>query len=260
MVKGRFYVINTNNISRKDRLLETSFMNASIEFPWIKYFTGGNNLFLDYLSVLDRSITEIEIRHAALNDPNSLTAKRALFFLKKVTGVDNSKLSELRKEILDTGLNVKSYGDPSEVAENVLLDLQKMIEEDFPMKYVTLTEETVDCRIFNFNSRTNQSDDKLVRQQPIGHDNGGLLQQAGRGELSKVSILMFGREVPSALEQERMSHQGFQDLRTRVYIGRPEYFSAITDHVNSTLSTPIVIVGESGSGKVDCYSMLTKHV
>ena len=55
-------------------------------------------------------------------------------------------------------------------------------------------------------------------------------------------------EVPTALEYERMGHEQFAAARTKVYIGRDEYFTQLNDHVNST-NPPLVLTGESGAGK-----------
>eukprot|EP01127_Copromyxa_protea_P007759 TRINITY_DN1769_c0_g2_i1.p1 TRINITY_DN1769_c0_g2~~TRINITY_DN1769_c0_g2_i1.p1 ORF type:complete len:1372 (+),score=255.43 TRINITY_DN1769_c0_g2_i1:36-4151(+) len=174
--KEPFEIDSDSRGTCSDKILESSFKNAVHEYPWIQYFT-------------DRSITELEIRHACLNDPQSSTVKRALFYFKDTNSFDSSKLRALRTEIVDSGFGAKTYTTP-ELAVMVLQDLQKMLDEDFPLQ-----------------------------------------------------------DMPTPLEQERVAHQGFQKLRSRVYIGREEYFSAISDHVNSAATCPIVVTGESGSGK-----------
>lgn len=55
-------------------------------------------------------------------------------------------------------------------------------------------------------------------------------------------------EIPSALERDRMEHEAFQGARTKVYIGREEYFSSLDTHIKSS-GPPLVVLGESGSGK-----------
>jgi nephrocystin-3 len=53
-----------------DDMLKKCLDRAAQNFPWIEKYR-------------DRSVTELEIRHAALNDLNSDTAQRALIYLKK---------------------------------------------------------------------------------------------------------------------------------------------------------------------------------
>ncbi len=45
-----------------------------------------------------------------------------------------------------------------------------------------------------------------------------------------------------------MEHEAFANARTKVYIGREEYFKRIDEHVQSN-DLPLVLLGESGSGK-----------
>jgi hypothetical protein len=53
-----------------DEILKKSLDRAMKSFSWIEKYR-------------DRSVTELEIRHAVLNDINSETAQRALIYLKK---------------------------------------------------------------------------------------------------------------------------------------------------------------------------------
>ena len=55
-------------------------------------------------------------------------------------------------------------------------------------------------------------------------------------------------EMPSALEQERMEHEAFAAARTKVYIGREEYFKRLDEHAKGD-GLPLILLGESGSGK-----------
>lgn len=56
------------------------------------------------------------------------------------------------------------------------------------------------------------------------------------------------KDVPTALERERMDHEAFAAARQKVYIGREIYFKRLDEHVASA-NPPMVILGESGSGK-----------
>jgi tetratricopeptide (TPR) repeat protein len=55
-------------------------------------------------------------------------------------------------------------------------------------------------------------------------------------------------EVPTALEQERMEHEAYAEARTRVYIGREEYFERLDEKAKGE-EPPLMVLGESGSGK-----------
>jgi hypothetical protein len=54
--------------------------------------------------------------------------------------------------------------------------------------------------------------------------------------------------VPTPLERERMDHEAFAAVRTKVYIGRQEYFRQLDEHAAGE-DPPLVLLGESGSGK-----------
>lgn len=51
-------------------------------------------------------------------------------------------------------------------------------------------------------------------------------------------------ESPSALDLENMLHDTYADIRSRVYIGRQEYFNRIDNYVRDEHSMPLVILGE----------------
>ncbi|MCJ7626173.1 MAG: DUF4062 domain-containing protein [Anaerolineaceae bacterium] len=53
---------------------------------------------------------------------------------------------------------------------------------------------------------------------------------------------------PGWLEREAVEHDAFASTRTRVYIGRQNYFKRLENHVAGE-GPPLVVLGESGSGK-----------
>lgn len=55
-------------------------------------------------------------------------------------------------------------------------------------------------------------------------------------------------EVIDPLDRLAMEHEAFAQSRTRVYIGRQEYFDRLDRHIESK-SQPLVIIGKSGCGK-----------
>ena len=90
--------------------------------PWIKDFRG-------------RSVTEIEIRHGALNDPPA--AALARFYFRQVPTVAKDaviepRLSALKTEIRESGLPVRSYSRPEQLGHLVLEDFTQTIDELFP--------------------------------------------------------------------------------------------------------------------------------
>ena len=91
----------------------------------------------------DRSITELEVRHAILNDGMSATSQRAKIYLKDIHGLPPSagheKLARLKDELTACGVTSRRYGsDMNDFAEQVLADLRNQIELDFPLSYVGL--------------------------------------------------------------------------------------------------------------------------
>lgn len=118
----------------KDALLEDTFRVGIEHFPWIE-------------SKTDRSVTELEILHGALNDPSR--SPRSFFYfrdvstLSKVAPADRSvyaevgyaelKLRELKRSIIKRGYKVQFFDSPEDMAHKLEADLTASIEEDFPV-------------------------------------------------------------------------------------------------------------------------------
>jgi nephrocystin-3 len=64
--------------------------------------------------------------------------------------------------------------------------------------------------------------------------------------------------VPTHLERERMDHEAFAAARTKVYIGRQEYFRRLDEHAAGE-DPPLVLLGESGSGKSTLLANWINH-
>eukprot|EP01105_Mastigella_eilhardi_P019218 TRINITY_DN450_c0_g1_i3.p1 TRINITY_DN450_c0_g1~~TRINITY_DN450_c0_g1_i3.p1 ORF type:complete len:1376 (-),score=324.64 TRINITY_DN450_c0_g1_i3:50-4144(-) len=119
--------------NEKDELLTKTFANAVAKFPWIMKYT-------------DRSITELEIRHAVLNA--SQRERHALFFLRDPhyvhKGYDSSdfaecpgsaaaaKLLRLKGEIRCHGNTAVDYGTPGDFVNLVQQQMLSLLNEDFP--------------------------------------------------------------------------------------------------------------------------------
>ena len=171
---------------------------------------------------LDHSVTELEILHGVLRNPEM--ADNAYFYFRDPAYIytfpddqqadfrehptrqeiedlgseeaerrakeRRQKLKALKDKIHDSGFPVReNYRDPKELGELVLRDLTEVINRLFP-------EE----------------------------------------------------EVPDPLDREAAEHEAFAESRRRVYIGRKEYFDRLDEHVKGE-SPPLVIIGDSGSGK-----------
>ncbi|KAH3763455.1 tetratricopeptide repeat protein [Pelomyxa schiedti] len=121
-----------------DLLLQKTFGRASLDFPWVAKHPQA-------------SITELEIRHAYLNDPQQ--SDHALFYFRNPTYStsrgDNflsesdhakSRLSQLKGLIRKEG-TVSEYSNPGEVAEMVKQNLRTLLDRDFPVSEVPSTLE-----------------------------------------------------------------------------------------------------------------------
>ena len=61
-------------------------------------------------------------------------------------------------------------------------------------------------------------------------------------------------EIPSALERERTEHEAFAGLRTRVYVGRQEYYDRLNEG-GSRRGTIPQVRGEIANSLVDKYGL-----
>lgn len=179
-------------------------MASSEAYAWLQHYA-------------DRSVTELEIRHALLNDPNPTALEHALFYFRDAShrptrpssatagGGDGhedrgngDKLCALKREIRSVGCRVHQYHSPGDMAEHALGALKALIDAEFPV----------------------------------------------------------GAQ-PTPLEKERAEHAAFASTRARVYVGRQAYFDAINDHVSSRTHRSsggggqgfLAVLGPSGSGK-----------
>lgn len=96
----------------------------------------------------DTSVTEMEIIHGVLSDP--VMNNRAFFYFRDPSYIDTirnasscdfvdsdpelaERLRRLKKKIQASGCKLReNYSDPAEVAENILEDLWKIIDEEYP--------------------------------------------------------------------------------------------------------------------------------
>eukprot|EP01105_Mastigella_eilhardi_P013589 TRINITY_DN3099_c0_g1_i3.p1 TRINITY_DN3099_c0_g1~~TRINITY_DN3099_c0_g1_i3.p1 ORF type:complete len:1200 (+),score=287.12 TRINITY_DN3099_c0_g1_i3:441-4040(+) len=115
-----------------DLLLQKTFSRASFEFPWIDKFR-------------DASVTELEVRHAALNNVPESDRMHALFYFRDQSyaagrGTDfaaessaaAARLGALKAEILQRQLHEKDYTTPLEAATLIKADLEALLNKEFP--------------------------------------------------------------------------------------------------------------------------------
>ncbi|KAL6063505.1 DUF4062 domain-containing protein [Balamuthia mandrillaris] len=138
MLGDRYGWAQPRDGSKEDELLALTFKRAESKFPWIHAY-------------YDRSITELEVRHAVLNDPSESTLKHSLFYFRQPLSRPSASASSynvslesntsrsldpqesLKAEIKSIGAQVKEYREPSQLGECILEQLQQVIEHDFPL-------------------------------------------------------------------------------------------------------------------------------
>jgi tetratricopeptide (TPR) repeat protein len=114
-------------------LLKETFRKAFKKFPWVRQCT-------------DKSVTELEILHGALNNP--LASERIYFYFREARMLDSipvgkksvyaemghaeRMLMNLKERIIKMGFRVRWFGEPAEAAELVEKDLRDSIQRDFP--------------------------------------------------------------------------------------------------------------------------------
>ncbi len=195
------------------------------EQPWLKDLHG-------------KSVTELEILHGVLNNPEM--AGRAFFYFRDPKFVDSmpvdkktdfaaentesaEKQKRLKNLIKQTCAAKKiplreNYPDPVKLAAFVLEDLKAAVDAQFPIE-----------------------------------------------------------SIPDPLTREARDHEAFAETRRRTYIGRHDYFEALDRHAAGDASpsppseggegrgevgvrdTPLVLLGDSGSGKSALLANWLEH-
>lgn len=121
----------------RDALLECTFAAATARHDWLKEFQ-------------DRSITELEIRHAVLNRPTSSTTKRARFYFRNLSSeeeqLQDPRLASLKSEIANSVAPASKYSAAAELGSQVYADLLKLIDIDFPVTYASRVDSFYSIR------------------------------------------------------------------------------------------------------------------
>lgn len=132
------------------RLLEKTFELAEAKFEWIKL-------------ARDRSVTELEILHGALNDPS--LSPRTFFYFRDVSflstlpkpsrklfaeiGESEKRLQQLKTRIVAAGFRVRYFSSAQQMSDLMEEDFRASIEGDFPIQKLTpLDREVKDHQAF----------------------------------------------------------------------------------------------------------------
>jgi nephrocystin-3 len=176
------------------------------EQPWLKDLHG-------------KSVTELEILHGVLNNPDM--ADRAFFYFrdpKYVETIPGEKKAVFLTE--DTASAEKQTA------------LKNLIRATCALKNIPLLE-------------TYPNPQALA---PI------ILEQ-----LEDAIDKKFPKEsIPDPLTREARDHEAFAEIRRHTYIGRPGYFDALDSHCNGN-DKPLLLLGDSGSGKSALIANWVEH-
>ena len=173
--------------------------------PWIREHADGTD------EKLKKSVTELEILHGVLNNPEM--ADHAFFYFRDPAYVETVP-QESRNDFTSE--------------DTACTEKLKRVKEDIRRKHR-------DGKL-KYEPRENYRDAKALGEQVLA-DFTALID----------SLYPEGTQ-PSPLDRERMDHEAFARSRAGVYIGRQEYFDRLDAHVASNVP-PLVVLGESGGGK-----------
>jgi len=175
----------------------------------------------------DRSVTELEIMHGVLNDPDM--AGHAFFYFRSKEYLQKLP-PDIRKDYIENASPEEEgkYGN-----QKAALRVQ-----DRKSKLSQLKDR---IRKSNFPLKDNYSDPKAF---------GEMVQE----DLTNLIDKLFpAGSIPDTLDREARIHENFALNRCKCYIGGEKYFSEIDKHFESN-TLPLIITGESGTGKSSLLS------
>eukprot|EP00741_Cyanophora_paradoxa_P010471 tig00000158_g10124.t1 len=131
LLKGRYgrRLANPGASSLKpseERIMQRSLAQAESEYPWVR-------------ACRDQSLTEVEMRAAALNDPAAARERSLFYFAEGQPGspadADGSRrVAALKEEIRGAGMRVAGFEGPEDLAASLADDLAGLIEKDYPLE------------------------------------------------------------------------------------------------------------------------------
>lgn len=171
---------------------------------------------------LERSITELEILHGVLNNPDM--TDRAFFYFRDPAYVESLPAAER-----DGYLEVP---DTRDIEKHGLEEAERRARER-AQKLESLKE------------RIRRSDATVCE----GYTDPETLGDRVLHDLTAAIDRTFPLESrPEPLVRDRAEHAAFAQSRTNVYVGRQAYMDRLDEHAAGE-GPPLVVVGESGSGK-----------
>lgn len=175
------------------------------DYPWVK-------------EEADRSITELEILHGVLRNPEMAT--HAYFYFRDPSYLESKDFTAAVPE--KDRINFRSE---SPEAENKLATLKERIRRSgFPVR-----EDYPDPVTFG----------ELVKAD---------MMRVIDSLAPPPAPLTDAERLSERLDHEEMAHEAFAASRFGVYIPRKEYFERLDMHASGE-GPPIAVLGDSGSGK-----------
>jgi nephrocystin-3 len=176
------------------------------EQPWLKDLHG-------------KSVTELEILHGVLNNPEM--TGRAFFYFRDPKYVDLI---------------------PEDKKADFLSENHASAEKQTALK--TLIHDT--CKSNKIS---------LFETYPNPQSLAPIILKHLKDAISK----QFPEEdIPDPLTREARDHEAFAEIRRRTYVGRPDYFKALDNHCKSN-GKPLLLLGDSGSGKSALIANWVEH-
>ncbi len=171
---------------------------------------------------LQQSVTELEILHGVLNQPEM--AERVLFYFR-----DPAVLQSIPPDRLPDFAELPS---PDEIAR--------------------FGEDGAQARAQERKSKLLALKDRIRSSGLPVQENFGSPQELGewvlRAMTKIIDELFPPGSAPSALEQEAQLHEAFARSRAQLYIGGEQYYPQVDAHMRAS-RLPLLVLGESGSGK-----------
>ena len=168
------------------------------------------------------SVTELEILHAVLNNPQK--AQHSLFYFR-----DPKYIKSLTESEQQLFLEIPSQDDI----------------DRFGLAEATLRADQRKARLADLKQRIRRGSLHL-------RENYGDPDQLGEWLLEDMTALIDHLypegSLPDPLLQESLEHEAFAASRSRIYIGGDKYFAQLDNQINGS-NLPLAVLGESGSGK-----------
>jgi tetratricopeptide (TPR) repeat protein len=177
---------------------------------------------------LHRSVTELEVLHGVLNNPDM--AEHAFFYFRDPAYVDSlpaGMQAAFREEV-----------NPDEVAERGKGEARRRAEERRR-------------RLGDLKERIRNSVRQGRLKNPVRENYAGpqALGELVYQDLKRIIDLQFPEGLlPDSLDREAFEHEAFARSRTRIYVSRPEYLALLERHADGS-GPPLVVLGEAGAGK-----------